>query len=214
MTGGDEGFGAGGWIGSPVEEIMPVTFEIKHKRVHPARCPGHHHAQLRDPQGQLLGHGNGKEVGRHDQLAGLHRRARLFLVAGRRELEVPLQLNTNKEAVKKKIVRMQIGDMPDFDSTMRMAFKELTTGRGRDAAQKHVIIMSDGDANAPSPKLLADYKKEKISVSTIALGWGMHVMANTLQDIARKTGASTTRRATRASSRRSSSRNRRWCGDR
>ena len=35
MLGGNEGFGAGGWIGSPVEEVMPVTFEIKHKRVIP-----------------------------------------------------------------------------------------------------------------------------------------------------------------------------------
>ncbi len=35
MLGGDEGFGAGGWIGTPIEEIMPVSFEIKHKRVIP-----------------------------------------------------------------------------------------------------------------------------------------------------------------------------------
>ncbi|MHC4066201.1 MAG: vWA domain-containing protein, partial [Planctomycetota bacterium] len=35
MTGGNDAFGAGGWIGSPLEEVMPVSFEIKHKRVIP-----------------------------------------------------------------------------------------------------------------------------------------------------------------------------------
>ena len=36
MTGGDEGFGAGGWIGSPVEQVMPVSFEINAEEDHSA----------------------------------------------------------------------------------------------------------------------------------------------------------------------------------
>ena len=57
-----------------------------------------------------------------------------------------------------------------FGPTMRMAHKALTTGRGRDAAQKHVIILSDGDAQSPSLSLLRDFADSKITVSTIAIG--------------------------------------------
>ena len=32
MVGGDDSFGAGGWLGSPVEEVMPVSFDVKHKK--------------------------------------------------------------------------------------------------------------------------------------------------------------------------------------
>ena len=72
-----------------------------------------------------------------------------------------LGLNTNKAAVKARIDRMQIGDMPDFGATMQMAYEELTAGIGRDAAQKHVIILSDGDAQGPSSKLLQQYEDAK-----------------------------------------------------
>jgi len=32
MTGGDESFGAGGWLGSAVEDVMPVRFDVKHRK--------------------------------------------------------------------------------------------------------------------------------------------------------------------------------------
>ncbi len=187
MTGGDEGFGAGGWIGSPIEEVMPVTFEVKHKRVIPrgALVLIMHSCEI--PRGNFWGKEMAKKsidtISSQDYVGVLA----YTWSPGGTNWEVPLQLNTNKSAVKKKIDRMQIGDMPDFGTAMRMTFKELTQGRGRDAAQKHVIILSDGDAQPPSSKLLADFKREKITVSTIGIGWGAHVMSRTMQDIAKKT---------------------------
>jgi hypothetical protein len=83
---------------------------------------------------------------------------------------------------------MQVGDMPAFGGTMQMAYRELTTGRARDAAQKHVIILSDGDAQGPGAGTLARYKQAKITVSTIAIGWGAHVMPGVMQQIAKSTG--------------------------
>ena len=188
MTGGDEGFGAGGWIGSAVEEVMPVTFEITHKRVIPrgALVLIMHSCEI--PRGNFWGKEMAKKsvdtVSSRDYLGVLA----YTYTPGGENWEVPLAENTNKVAVKAKIDRMQIGDMPDFASTMRMALKELTTGRGKDAAQKHVIILSDGDASGPSPALLNDYKKAGITASTIAIGWGAHVMQQTLQQIATATG--------------------------
>jgi uncharacterized membrane protein len=193
MLGGDEGFGAGGWIGTPIEEVMPLSFEIKHKRVIPrgALVLIMHSCEI--PRGNYWGKEMAKKsvdtVSSQDYLGIL---AYSYSPPGA-SWEVPLDRATNKTAVKAKIDRMQIGDMPDFGSTdfgstMNMAFRELTRGRGRDAAQKHVIILSDGDASAPSSKLLADYVRAKITVSTIGIGWGAHVMDRTMRNIARKTG--------------------------
>lgn len=188
MTGGDEGFGAGGWIGSPVEAVMPVSFEIKHKRVIPrgALVLVMHSCEI--PRGNYWAKEMAKKsadtISSQDYFGVLA----YGYSPGGENWEVPLDLNTNRAAVKAKIDRMQVGDMPDFGSTLQMAYRELTAGRGRDAAQKHVIILSDGDASPPTSKLLNDYSAAKITVSTIGIGWGAHVMEGTMRHISEKTG--------------------------
>ena len=188
MLGGDEGFGAGGWIGSPVEGVLPVSFEIKHKRVIPrgALVLIMHSCEV--PRGNTQGKAMAKKsvdtISSRDYLGVL---AYTYSPGGN-NWEVPLDLNTNKAANKARIDRMQIGDMPDFGSTMQMAYKELMHGKGRDAAQRHVIILSDGDAAPPSAALLKKYKDAKITVSTIGIGWGGHVSPRTMINIAKKTG--------------------------
>ncbi len=188
MLGGDESFGAGGWIGSTVAEIMPVSFEIKHKRVIPRG------ALVIISHSCEISRGNywGKEMAKRS-VDTISSQDYIGVLAytyspGGENWEVPLGLATNKAAVKAKIDRMQIGDMPDFGATMKMALRELTVGRGQDAAQKHVIILSDGDASAPSSSLVQDFVRNKITISTIAIGWGGHVMQSTLRSIAKKTG--------------------------
>lgn len=188
MLGGDEGFGAGGWIGSPIEEVMPVSFEIKHKRVIPrgALVIICHSCEI--PRGNYWGKEMAKKsvdtVSSRDYLGVLA----YSYSPGGVSWEVPLQENANKGAVKARIDRMQIGDMPDFDATMDMAYEGLVKGRGRDAAQRHVIIISDGDPSPPRDSLIAAYKDAGITVSTIGIGWGMHVMTAELERIARSTG--------------------------
>lgn len=188
MLGGPDSFGAGGWIGSPVEEVMPVTFEIKHKRVIPrgALVLIMHSCEM------LRGNYWGKEMAKKS-VDTISSRDYIGVLAytytpGGENWEVPLGVNTNRVAVKARIDRMQIGDMPDFARTMQMAYNELTRGRGRDAAQKHVIIMSDGDASPPSSALLRKYEQASITVSTIGIGFGRHVRERTMRNIARVTG--------------------------
>ena len=185
MTGGDEGFGAGGWIGSPVEEIMPVSFEIKHKRILPrgALVLILHSCEI--PRGNYWGKTVAKKsvdtISSRDFIGVL---AYSWSPSGE-NWEVPLQLATNKTAVKNKIDQMSIGDMPDFDSTMKMALKGL---KGTDAAQKHIIMISDGDPNPPRQSILDGMKEAKITCSTIGIGYGSHVMDQSLRRIARATG--------------------------
>jgi uncharacterized membrane protein/Mg-chelatase subunit ChlD len=188
MLGGDESFGAGGWIGSPVEEVMPVTFEIKHKRVIPkgALVVIMHSCEI--ARGNYWGREMAKKsvdtVSSQDLVGVL---AYSYSPPGE-NWEVPLAPATNKAAIKARLDRMQIGDMPDFSRCMEMAYNELTRGTGRDAAQRHVIVLSDGDPSPPSQALLTKYADAKITVSTIALGWGMHVMEAPMRRIAEQTG--------------------------
>ncbi|HEY3243988.1 MAG TPA: VWA domain-containing protein [Phycisphaerae bacterium] len=185
MTGGDEGFGAGGWIGSPVAEVMPVSFEIKHKRVIPrgALVIIMHSCEI--PRGNYWGKEMAKKsvdtISSRDYIGVL---AFTYSPVGY-NWEVPLTLATNKAAIKSVIDKMQNGDMPDFDTTMDLAIKGL---RGTDASQKHVIIISDGDPAPPSEATLRKYIDDKVTCSTIGIGWGMHVMTQTLQGIANRTG--------------------------
>ncbi|RME37209.1 MAG: VWA domain-containing protein [Planctomycetota bacterium] len=188
MLGGDESFGAGGWIGTPVEDVMPVTFEIKHKRVIPegALVLIMHSCEV--PRGNFWAKAMAKKsvdtISSRDWIGVL---AYSYSPMGE-NWEVPLQKAGNKRAVKAHIDRMRIGDMPDFGPTMRMALKELTTGRGATAAQKHVIIFSDGDAQPPPSALLAAYRRAGITVSTVAIGWGGHVMQGPMRSVAKQTG--------------------------
>jgi uncharacterized membrane protein len=187
MTGGDEGFGAGGWIGTPIEDIMPVHFEIKHKRVIPrgALVLIMHSCEI--ARGNFWGKEMAKKsvdtISSQDYLGVI---AYTYSPVGV-NWEAPLDLCTNKRAVKAKIDRMQIGDMPDFQTAMQLAYDGLTTGRAKDAAQRHVIIISDGDPSAPSDSLIQKYADKQITVSTIGIGWGAHVMKKTMAEIARKT---------------------------
>lgn len=184
MTGGPESFGAGGWIGSPVEEVMPVTFEIKHRRVIPrgALVLIMHSCEMARANywGERVAIKALDTISSRDYIGVL-----AFVWSSGVNWEVPLQLATNKSAIAAKIKKVQIGDMPDFATTMNLALQAL---QGTDAAQKHIIIISDGDPQPPQTTTLAAMKQAKITCSTVGIGYGAHVMEPTMRMIARQTG--------------------------
>ena len=69
----------------------------------------------------------------------------------------------------KKAIRQgtqNIGDMPGFGPTMKMAYDSLKTA---DAAAKRMLIISDGDPGAPPRGLVKDIKDAGIAVSTVCI---------------------------------------------
>jgi uncharacterized membrane protein/Mg-chelatase subunit ChlD len=185
MTGGDDAFGAGGWIGTPVAAVMPVQFEIKHKRVIPRG------ALVLVVHSCEINRGNywGVEVAKAS-VDTISSRDYIGVLAytwspGGESWVVPLQLAGNKPAIKGRIDKMQNGDMPDFESIMSLAVKDLKT---TDAAQKHIILISDGDPSAPAASTIKAMVDAKITCSTVGIGYGAHVIEQTLKDIATKTG--------------------------
>ena len=166
MIGGPLSFGAGGWIGSPVADALPVKLDPPQKRVMPrgALALIMHSTEMPD------GNAAGREVAR----AAANALSRLDLVgvleyawqAGGAAWVYPIAPVGNGAAVNRAIDNLSFGDMPDFDSAMGLALNGLTDAA---AAQKHVIIISDGDPSGPSRALVQRFVDQQITISTVAV---------------------------------------------
>src|SRR5690606_40168869 len=103
---------------------------------------------------------------------------------GRDQWLFPLTPAGEYERLALKVNAAQIGDMPGFGATMRMALDAL---QQTDAALKHVIIISDGDPQPPPPALLASYQAAKVTVSTVTVFPHGNVDSQVMREIAAAT---------------------------
>ena len=165
MVGGPQSFGAGGWIGSPVADVLPVDMDPPQKKQMPkgALVLIMHACEM--PQGNYWG----KEVA----LAAVNSLSRLDLAGVMsyqwnegRFWDYPLGPVGDKSAVVGAIRRMSMGDMPDFGGPVQTAHDALVKS---DAAQKHIIIISDGDPAMPQPALLSQCKAAGITITGVAV---------------------------------------------
>jgi uncharacterized membrane protein len=166
MVGGENAFGAGGYGGTPVEEALPVDMDLHHKKVIPngALCLIMHTCEI--PQGnywaEQIGISAIKALSSRDY-AGV-----LYYSMRTEEWLFPMQPAADKAALIAKIRAMQNGDMPTFDATLRMAHQGL---RQVPASLKHIVILSDGDPSPPPDALLSGIVADRITISTVAIGW-------------------------------------------
>ncbi|MFO0840159.1 MAG: VWA domain-containing protein [Phycisphaerae bacterium] len=188
MVGGDESFGAGGWLGSPVEEVMPVSFDVKSKKQIPkgALVLVMHASEI--PEGNYWGERVAvaavKTLSSRD-LAGIL--SYQWQGAESTYWVAPLQEVGTKTAIIQQIIRMNMGDMPDFDAVMSPGVDALAARK--DAAARHMIVISDFDPAGPTDSLLAKMKANNISCSTVAIGYGGHAIdVNKARHVADYTG--------------------------
>jgi hypothetical protein len=80
---------------------------------------------------------------------------------------------------------MTPGDMPDFDPSLRMAAASFANCT--EAAMKHMIVISDGDPQPASTTVLNDFVRQKIKITTVAVGTHGPAGHQELQRIARDT---------------------------
>ena len=178
MIGGEHSFGAGGYLNTPIERALPVSMDVSNKKILPrgALAVILHTCEF----------ANGNAWARDIAIAALNVLSRrdLFGVLaymGSPRWVVPLQEASNKEAIRSRIKRINPGDMPDFDSTLRMAHDGLVAV---DAGLKHVVIISDGDPSQPSPAV-ADYiLAAKITISTAVINPHSPRDVQTMRDLA------------------------------
>ncbi|MGD8499942.1 MAG: glutamine amidotransferase, partial [Phycisphaerales bacterium] len=165
MVGGPQSFGAGGWIGSPVAEILPVDLDPPQKKQLPkgALVLIMHACEM--PQGNYWG--------TRVAIAAVRTLSRLDLVGilaynwqGAGDWVFPLSPAGDKEAVISAIKQMQMGDMPSLHIHLQAAYDKL---KDCNAAQKHVIVISDGDPQGPTDQLLSQCRQAGITCTGVAI---------------------------------------------
>ncbi|MFK8114945.1 MAG: VWA domain-containing protein [Rubripirellula sp.] len=188
MIGGPEAFGAGGWIGTKIEEAMPVDFKIRNSKVravgalalimHASEMAEGNHWQ------KVIAKAAVEQLGPADYGGVLHwtMRGDSWLWGGKTGL---LEVGPNRKAMLAAIGRMTPGDMPQFDPAMRMAVAGLAR---TPASVKHCVIISDGDPSDPSPATINSFKQNNISISTVAVASHGLTESKRLQQIAQATG--------------------------
>lgn len=165
MIGGPNSFGAGGWIGSPLEDALPLNLDIPSKRQMPkgALALVMHSCEM--PEGNFYG----KKVCE----AAVNSLSRLDLVGiveyghiGQAHWVHELAPVGDGSRAKRSINNLTFGDMPDFTPNLQLAYDAL---KNADAGQKHVIMISDGDPQLPSQTLLDKYLDARITISTVGV---------------------------------------------
>lgn len=164
MLGSGESFGPGGYRNTPIEEALPVSMDIKQRRVMPKGALAIVLHTCEFAQGNTWAKRITKQaikvLNDHDEAGALG--------YGPNGTYWIFELTPVSEydELTRKINGAVIGDMPSFVPTMSMALNGL---KNSDASAKHLIIISDGDPTPPPPDMVAEFIKAKITVSMVAI---------------------------------------------
>ncbi|MEL7474442.1 MAG: VWA domain-containing protein, partial [Planctomycetota bacterium] len=175
MIGGANSFGAGGWKGSPLEPVLPVSLDLPERLVSPEAAI----VFVLDNSGSMgwavMGSSRTKQQIVNDATAlavrTMDRRDLVGVIAFNQSPRVIVPLGTNEDPDRSiaRIRSISPGGGTDIGPALEEARRQL---RSSDAKVKHVILLSDGQSMAPEvlPAMAARMQREGIRVSTIAVG--------------------------------------------
>lgn len=192
MIGGPDSFGAGGWKGSPLEPLLPVTLDLPEQLIVPPAAM----MIVLDSSGSMA---RGLLGGaRTQQSIANEGAARAILSLDEQDLVgviefnnftntvVPLGPNRDAEASADRVRRIVPGGGTNMYPALAEAGAKLA---GVEAQVKHVIVLSDGIAQGSPAQgfdIAEDLRAQGMTVSTIAVGDGADT--ETLQEIAERGG--------------------------
>jgi Ca-activated chloride channel family protein len=182
LMGGERAFGPGGYGKTPVEDISPVSFDLKQERRR-ASLAEVIAVDYSGSMGMMVGKQTKLELAneaavRSAELLGAGDRLGVMHVDTAVQWTVPLGAVSDKEAIKKKIRGVSPGGGGIYiDLTLEAAYAAL----GAESVQlKHLLLFSDGsDAEERSNAfaLVSAAKARGITTSVVALGRGPDVPA-------------------------------------
>ena len=191
MVGGDQAFGAGGWIDSQTSEVLPVRLDPPQQRqmVRGALALIIHSTEM--PQANYWAQQT--SIAAIDALTSLDYIGIITYNSGAPGRSIngaswalPMQEAGTKVQAIAAAKSMVVGDMPDFSASINLAYEGLEP---LNAGQKHMVIISDGDPAAPSRELIQKYIDAKITITTIMYaGHGTYLHRQTMRGIAGMTG--------------------------
>ena len=191
MVGGDQSFGAGGWIDSQTAQVLPVRLDPPQQRqmVRGALALIIHSTEL--PRANFWAQQTA--IAAIDALTSLDYIGIItynFNAPGPAingaSWALPMQEAGDKVQAIAAAKSMLVGDMPDFSASLELAYEGLAP---LNAGQKHMVIISDGDPAAPSSELIQKFVDDKITITTIMYaGHGTFLHRQSMRAIAGMTG--------------------------
>ena len=144
--GGDQAYAAGGYRGTPLEEMLPVDMELSSKKVLPNGALAIVCHATEFPNGNQwardIAYAALAALGPQDEMG-------IVLWDGNNRWLFPLAKVGDKTEMGRQISGMNPGDMGDFQGPMQMAYDALAKST---ANLKHLIVFSDGDPGR-APKI-------------------------------------------------------------
>lgn len=183
MVGGPDSFGAGGWKGTPIEPILPVSLDLPEQLLVPSAAV----VLVIDNSGSMnSGVGGGlrsqQEIANQGAALAVETLDRTDLVSviafnSEPEVVVPLARNAESRVASAKVRSIRSGGGTNLYPALALAEKQLTTGEASKASVRHVIVLSDGRSEPPSANLTFEQLAQRmrntgITVSTISVGDG------------------------------------------
>ena len=183
VVGGDQSFGAGGWLGSPLEDALPVRLDPPQKRQMPRGALAMVIHSCEAPRGVYWGK---KACEAAVDALSSQDLAGIIEDRGWGDIDWVHTMSTvgDRSALYRSINQLQFGDMPTFDPSLRLALQGLESV---DAGQRHCIVISDGDPSL-SKSLLPQFRQAGITISAIGIFPHSAGDTSTLQRMARETG--------------------------
>ncbi len=196
MIGGPETFGAGGWQGRKLEEILPVNMDIPAQRQIPkgalVLCMDSAEIPMNGPYwGEQCAIKAMETLSSQDDL-GIITWDWGGVGGSRANWDLPLGPKGDGSKAIAAIKKWSMGDLPSFEIAINLALDGDATSKGllsSDARQKHIIVITDDDPTMPSEETIQKLIKAKITVSTITVfPHQPHNIAPGTRELAKRTG--------------------------
>jgi Mg-chelatase subunit ChlD len=195
MLGGEHSFGSGGYYRSPVDDLLPLSLELKEDKFKISLAMG----IVLDRSGSMSAHtssGHTKMALANEgaatavELLGRQDAITVYAVDSRAHQMIPLsRTDESKDVLAQRIRSIQsMGGGIYVYSGLEAAWQTL---RSAPQANRHIVLFSDAsDSEEPGDyvRLLEHIRSEKTTVSVIGLGHRGDVDAALLEDIARLGG--------------------------
>ncbi|MCA9522334.1 MAG: VWA domain-containing protein [Myxococcales bacterium] len=167
VAGGQNGLGPGGYAGTLLERLLPVTFDVQRKKKSPSVAL------------MLVIDRSGSMSGRKMELAKEAAKATANVLSGDSKIGViafdtralrvvPLQSAAYKGRIQRMISSIQPGGGTEIYPALYLAYEDL---QGINAKIKHIILLSDGKApHGRIAELVQEMRSEGITISTVGVG--------------------------------------------
>lgn len=195
MTGGEASFGTGGYYNSPLEDVLPVSLELKdeHRKLRVAICV------VLDQSGSMSARVPGgltkmdlANQGTVEVVRLLSAKDRISVISVTHRADVVQQMTPvdQPDVIANRVQQIRAGGGGIFVyEGLEAAGDELR--EAADYNTRHIILFSDAQDSVNEngyKELLEEYAEQGITVSVIGLGTESDIHAELLKDIAKRGG--------------------------